>query len=456
MSGGGGLEARRRSPLQEKKASSSFQKVAAVFESRPDEDLLTPELLDSLYSPDCTPEEAEARAYRMLLPVVKAQVELFKENPQLEPNSEFRIACAVCPQKNIFRGWSALHIHAQKYWKCFPHQHHGYSKALTEVLQSQRVGPLAAAAITDALTWPPVLLVDNGGGKTTFDGKLRRWKGLQGVDVPHTLNDMELEEVLAVYKKRKGDERDVIVYPASEIGLLDADELTDLIDNDPRLAGCLKVRVSKDEAQPKRSSQGHSNARIEHERCGIHRRETEKSEESHAVDSEFDYEKHRPLGTWATLKEIRECGKVDLIIGKWAKGLAGKNHPSFTYNWPFEKSQKLKDMDAKFQESLRKYYRCGAAGKEKLKLQLDEIEKQLKRERLLWLKEISGVQEQFKDLEREIISEEAHKDLDRRILQMNRDKEDDERSDEELEQLLSRRLRQGHALHKKRQQNVLS
>ncbi|KAI5064318.1 hypothetical protein GOP47_0020988 [Adiantum capillus-veneris] len=435
------------------KSADASSSVAAVFESRPDETLLSAELLSTLYSPDCSDKEAEDRAHRILLPLVKAQVSLFKENPHLETIREFRIACAVCPQQTLFRGWSALHIHAQKYWKCFPNQHQGYSKALSEVLQAEKVGSLAAAATTDGLAWPPVLLVDNGAGKTTFDGALRRSKGLQGMDVPCTLNDMELEEVLAVYKKRKGDDRDVVVYPASEIGLLDADKLTDALDQNPHLAGCLKVRVSKDEAQLKSSLKEHLYADDDgHE---TYRREKENDDKaSGAVHSEFDYEKHRPMGTWATLKEIRDSGRVGLILGKWAKGFAkGKEH-SLAYKWPFQKSRKLREMDEKFQESLRRHHAAGAAGSEKLKLQLDEIEKQLRKERLLWLKEISGVREQFEDVEKDIANDEAHKDLDRRIVQMNLEKEMKEESDEELEELFSHRLKQGLALHRKRQQNI--
>ncbi|MCO5564268.1 hypothetical protein L7F22_017927 [Adiantum nelumboides] len=434
-----------------KKSAELSSSITAVFESRPDETLLSAELLSTLYCPDCSDKGVEERAHRILLPLVQAQVGLFKENPHLEASGEFRIACAVCPQQTLFRGWSALHIHAQKFWKCFPHQHQGYSKALTEVLQAEKVGSLAVAANTDGLAWPPILLVDNGTGKTTFDGSLRRWRGLQGMDVPCTLNDMELEEVLAIYKKRKGDDRDVVVYPASEIGLLDADKLTDVLDQNPLLAGCLKVRVSKDEAHLKNSPKEHSCAEDGH---GMHQPCRIENEEKNAVRTEFNYEKHHPLGMWATLKEIRDSGRVDAILGKWAKGLAiGKEH-LFAYKWPFQKSKKLRDMDAKFQESLSKRHKSGAAGSEKLKLQLDEIDKQLRKERLLWLKEISGVREQFEELEKDIANEEAQKDLERRILQMNLEKEMDEESDEELEELFSQRLRRGHALHRKRQQSI--
>jgi hypothetical protein len=63
-------------------------------------------------------------------------------------------------------------------------------------------------------------------------------------------------------------------------------------------------------------------------------------------------------------------------------------------------------MEARFQKSLNKYRGLGAAGNEKLQTQLSEIENQLKKERLLWLKEISGVREHFSGLEKDIRNEE--------------------------------------------------
>ena len=66
----------------------------------------------------------------------------------------------------------------------------------------------------------------------------------------------------------------------------------------------------------------------------------------------------------------------------------------------------LKEMEVRFQKNLNKYRGLGASGNEKLKTQLNEIENQLKKERLLWLKDITGVREQFSGLEKDIRNEE--------------------------------------------------
>eukprot|EP00249_Psilotum_nudum_P015126 c25178_g1_i7 orf=986-2284(-) len=357
--------------------------------------------------------EVEERSHRILFPVVAELVRRYKEHGELEKKDEFRLACAVCPDVVQFRGWVPLLIHAQKFWKSFRHQHRGYYKALKEVFRIEEFEPLQP----EPLPFPPVLLVENAG--LNFDGSLRRWRGLQGEEVPENIRDIEIEEVLAVYKKGDQDVRGVLVFPSSEVGFVDANKLNHVLETCPNLNEWIKFRIAEGgdpenygcSSKSCTSTGSLGEGSVETQRTKLNQ-EKDKFQTTSAKNLHDNYGEHRPLGKRASLTELKSMDMADSIMEKWSESFArSKGCCAFSHLWPFRKSQKLREMDAKFQEDLQRFKFQGVASNDVLRAQLEAIEKQLCKERLLWLKEINEVREQIKTSEKELARKEFNQVL---------------------------------------------
>ncbi|KAJ7295615.1 hypothetical protein O6H91_14G032600 [Diphasiastrum complanatum] len=351
---------------------------------------------------------AEEKSYRTLMPVARKLVALYKEQRQLEEQKKPRIPCVLCKGDVFFRGWPAFMIHQEKYWKTYPHHHRGYFRALKEVRIAEGLEPDPAKQ----QIWPPVLIVDNSG--PTFDGSLRRWRGLQGEDIPANLKDLKLEEVLAVYSQGNNpDEKSVIVFPPSEVGMIDARQL------DLQLKRCEQVKVDWIRLPEKRSPEPASDtSNPVDNQCILEDPNRFECKEDDAYDDDY------PASCSSEcLAEYLDAKRAKKLMDRWSQSFQESNKlVGFTLPRPFRKSTELREMDSKFLRELKDLESRSPKNKQYIRIQLEEIEKRLKKERLAWLKEIDDVEEQLSITSLDLHKQRASEEFENDIIAMQKEK----------------------------------
>eukprot|EP00246_Nothoceros_aenigmaticus_P014751 TRINITY_DN5815_c0_g1_i1.p1 TRINITY_DN5815_c0_g1~~TRINITY_DN5815_c0_g1_i1.p1 ORF type:complete len:302 (-),score=65.28 TRINITY_DN5815_c0_g1_i1:148-951(-) len=124
---------------------------------------------------------------------------------------------ASFPEPKRFKGWKERIVHAEKVNHSKHESHHGYYRELYYALKADQPGSHERKAVygdsvedgevAASFLWPPVLLVNNAGvHKIAESGPEVRGK---------------LKEVRAVYDGKQ-DTANMVVYPATEVGFVNA------------------------------------------------------------------------------------------------------------------------------------------------------------------------------------------------------------------------------------------
>eukprot|EP01018_Ginkgo_biloba_P027547 Gb_01004 [translate_table: standard] len=373
------------------------ENVKTIFKNKPEADL-------SLLYARGSDKEIQERTYRILLPLLRKLVALYKKHAHLDKSGDLQMACAVCTELTHFRGWEALFLHTKEYWKSCLHQHKGYYRALSDAFRAENFWPKPS----EPISWPPVLLVENSG--VNFDGSLRKWRGLNGEEVPLTIKDLQIEEIIAVYNQAGKNEKSVVVYPVSQVGRVDAVGLNKILENggstdkgvssirlpngdkpiaNGKLEQCMNLRLSNGDKLRRRSTIALEDI-ANLKKAAEEEVDSDESDQSTcSSESENDYEDNHPLTKRASLERAVK------LLEKFSESFQGsKDLCAFPHSLPFRKSKMLQEMDAKFQEDLKVSGAKGAAVNPEIRAQLEKIDQQLHKEKLQWLKDIHGIREQ--------------------------------------------------------------
>lgn len=182
--------------------------------------------MDRLFSCESSDEERQAAEteYR----IMKRRREPIKELMDLRKfrdlsHKEDTNLIASLPEPHRFEGWRERMAHAEKVNRSSHEPQHGYYRELYHAFKAHQPGSREWKAVygrddelphaerevegSSSFLWPPVLLVNNAGTHRDTQG---------GTDVTG-----KLKEVRAVYDGKQ-DSSNMVVYPATEVGFVDA------------------------------------------------------------------------------------------------------------------------------------------------------------------------------------------------------------------------------------------
>eukprot|EP00249_Psilotum_nudum_P019899 c27467_g1_i1 orf=128-2011(+) len=182
----------------------------------------------------------EEKAYQKYLPEVKELVKQScgNERPNLLADKGEKL-CAVCPNAQLFKGWTALLAHAGQFKKKRPQMHRGYHRALSEALRVNERPPEQetqqegrALSLNPELTrghlilWPPVVMLEIVNSEPGEDPAAWNAEKILCL-LSEELQNLHPGQVLPVPANRNNEQKSIIVFEASAVGYLEAKRLGD-------------------------------------------------------------------------------------------------------------------------------------------------------------------------------------------------------------------------------------